>query len=130
MIPLKPYLVRAIYDWIVHNNFTPYLLVNAELEDVVVPMAYVKDGKIVLNLRPQAVHNLLLGDRNITFSARFGGHPTAVDVPMRAVLAIYAQENGQGMIFEEDGEENTPPPAESSPREPAPKKKPFLKVVK
>jgi stringent starvation protein B len=131
MISLKPYLIRAIYDWIVDNNFTPYLLVNAEAEGVIVPLQYVQDGKIVLNLRPQAVHGLSLGNRNIAFSARFGGNPMQVDVPVRAVLAIYAQENGKGMIFDEDDEGDTPPPAESAPREPsAAKKKPFLKVVK
>jgi stringent starvation protein B len=131
MISLKPYLIRAIYDWIVDNNFTPYLLVNAEAEGVIVPLQYVQDGKIVLNLRPQAVQGLSLGNRNIAFSARFGGNPMQVDVPVRAVLAIYAQENGKGMIFDEDDEGDTPPPAESASREPsAAKKKPFLKVVK
>ncbi|SMF94766.1 stringent starvation protein B [Methylomagnum ishizawai] len=135
MISLKPYLIRAIYDWIVDNNFTPYLLVNAEAEDVVVPRQYVQDGRIVLNLRPQAVHGLALGNQNIVFNARFGGKPMQVDVPTRAVLAIYAQENGKGMIFDEDedgnGDDHTPPPAENAPAEPAPaKKRPALKVVK
>ena len=133
MISLKPYLVRAIYDWIVDNSLTPYLLVNAEAEGVTVPSQYVQDGKIVLNLRPQAVQGLSLGIHNIAFSARFGGNSMQVDIPMRAVLAIYAQENGKGMIFDdEEGEDETPPPAESSPQT-APatnKKKPFLKVVK
>ncbi len=130
MISLKPYLIRAIYDWIIDNNFTPYLLVNAELEGVVVPRQYVQDGKIVLNLRPQAVQGLSLGNEDILFSARFSGKPMQVDVPIRAVLAIYAQENGKGMIFDEDGEDETPPPAESAPKEPAPRKRPALKVVK
>lgn len=133
MISLKPYLIRAIYDWIVDNNFTPYLLVNAESEGVVVPRQYVQDGKIVLNLRPQAVHGLALGNHNIVFNARFGGSPMQVDVPIRAVLAIYAQENGKGMIFDEhdgDDDDDTPPPADMAPKEPAPKKKPALKVVK
>jgi stringent starvation protein B len=130
MISLKPYLIRAIYDWIVDNSFTPYLLVNAELEGVVVPRQYVQDGKIVLNLRPQAVHGLSLGNRNIAFSARFGGSPMQVDVPMRAVLALYAQENGKGMIFDEEEEDETPPPDDTTPKEPAPKKRPALKVVK
>jgi stringent starvation protein B len=132
MISLKPYLIRAIYDWIVDNNFTPYLLVNADAEGVVVPRQYVQDGKIVLNLRPQAVQGLALGNRNIAFNARFGGNPMQVDVPIRAVLAIYAQENGKGMIFDEDGEDDTPPPApaDASPQEPSTKKRPALKVVK
>ncbi len=132
MISLKPYLIRAIYDWIIDNNFTPYLLVNAEAEGVIVPRQYVQDGKIVLNLRPQAVHGLSLGNQGIMFNARFGGKPMQVDVPLRAVLAIYAQENGKGMIFdEEEGEDDTPPPpTEAAPKEPAPKKRPALKVVK
>jgi stringent starvation protein B len=130
MISLKPYLIRAIYDWIVDNSFTPYLLVNAELEGVVVPRQYVQDGKIVLNLRPQAVHGLSLGNRNIAFSARFGGNPMQVDVPMRAVLALYAQENGKGMIFDEEDEDETPPPDDTTPKGPEPKKRPSLKVVK
>lgn len=132
MISLKPYLIRAIYDWVIDNNFTPYLLVNAEAEGVIVPRQYVQDGKIVLNLRPQAVHGLSLGNQNIMFNARFGGKPMQVDVPLRAVMAIYAQENGKGMIFdeEEEGDDDTPPPAETAPTEPAPKKRPALKVVK
>jgi stringent starvation protein B len=130
MISLKPYLIRAIYDWIVDNNFTPYILVNAEGDGVVVPRQYVQDGKIVLNLRPQAVHGLALGNRNIAFSARFGGNSMQVDIPIRAVLAIYAQENGKGMIFDEEGEDDTPPSADPTPTEPAAKKRPALKVVK
>lgn len=132
MSSLKPYLIRAIYDWIVDNSFTPYLLVNAEAESVVVPRQYVQDGKIVLNLRPQAVQGLALGNRNIEFNARFGGNPMRVDVPMRAVLAIYAQENGKGMVFDEDGDDDAPPPSPADPssQEPAPKKRPALKVVK
>ncbi|CAL1241716.1 ClpXP protease specificity-enhancing factor [Candidatus Methylocalor cossyra] len=130
MISLKPYLIRAIYDWIVDSSFTPYLLVNADSEGVMVPRQYVQDGKIVLNLRPQAVQGLSLGNHNIAFNARFGGTPMQVDIPMRAVLAIYAQENGRGMLFDEDGEDDTPPPASSSPQEPSAKKRPVLKVVK
>lgn len=133
MNSLKPYLIRAIYDWVVDNHFTPYLLVNAEAPNVVVPRQYVQDGKIVLNLRPQAVHGLSLGNRNIMFNARFGGSPMQVDVPIKAVLAIYAQENGKGMVFDEDeddGDDETPPPVDTTPAPPAAKKRPALKVVK
>lgn len=133
MNSLKPYLIRAIYDWVVDNNFTPYLLVNAEAPNVVVPRQYVQDGKIVLNLRPQAVHGLSLGNHNIMFNARFGGSPMQVDVPIKAVLAIYAQENGKGMVFDEDeddGDDETPPPVDNTPTPPAAKKRPALKVVK
>lgn len=131
---LKPYLIRAVYDWIVDNHCTPYLLVNAEAKDVVVPAAYVEDGRIVLNLRPQAVHGLQLGDRAVEFSARFGGTPMQVKAPMAAVLAIYARENGRGMVFEEDEDDNTPPPpaaeAESETQTRPPRARPNLRVVK
>lgn len=131
MTSLKPYLVRAIYDWIVDNQFTPYLLVDAGAQGVVVPRQYVQDGKIVLNLRPQAVHGLSLGNDEVEFGARFGGTPMQITVPMRAVLAIYAQENGKGMIFDDEGEDETPPPTESAPKGGAgEKKRPTLKVVK
>lgn len=134
MTSLKPYLIRAIYDWIVDNNFTPYLLANADAEEVVVPHQYAQDGKIVLNLRPQAVHGLALGNDRIEFDARFSGNPMHVHVPIRAVLAIYAQENGKGMIFDEDGDGNgdDTPPRESAPsfQEKPAKKRPVLKVVK
>jgi len=130
MTSLKPYLVRAIYDWIVDNSLTPYVLVDAEAQGVVVPRQHVQDGKIILNVRPQAVQGLTLGNRSIAFSARFGGRPMQVDIPIRAVLAIYAQENGKGMIFDPNDEDDNPPPAETSPKEPAARKKPSLKVVK
>ncbi len=132
MTSLKPYLIRAIYDWIVDNSCTPYLLVNAEAKDVIAPRQYVEDGRIVLNLRPQAVQGLALGDRLIEFSARFGGTPMQVKVPVAAVMAIYARENGRGMVFEEDEEDNTPPPAtDSAPGENKPaRQRPALKVVK
>ena len=129
MMSLKPYLIRAIYDWIVDNQFTPYLLVNADGDGVVVPRQYVQEGKIVLNLRPQAVHGLALGNSHIAFSARFGGNPMQVDIPIRAVLAIYAQENGKGMIFDDEDDE-TPPSADPPAEDATPKKRPTLRVVK
>ena len=131
MSSLKPYLIRAIYDWILDNDFTPYLLVDAEVAGVVVPRQFVQDGRIILNLRPQAVQGLSLGNQNIAFGARFGGSPMQVDVPMGAVRAIYAQENGKGMIFDDSGDDDTPPPPSESSSEAAPaKKRPVLKVVK
>lgn len=134
MTPLKPYLIRAVYDWIVDNNLTPYLLVNAEARNVVAPMHYVEDGRLVLNLRPQAVQGLALGDRQIEFNARFGGSPMHVKIPMPAVLAIYARENGQGMVFDAaEDEDETPPPEGTEPpsgeRKPS-RQKPHLKLVK
>ncbi len=132
MSSLKPYLIRAVYDWCVDQDFTPYLLVNAEAKDLIVPRQFVQDGRIVLNLRPQAVHNLALGDAKIEFNARFGGVPMHVKVPIGAVLAIYARENGQGMVFDE-GEPSPPvPPStddEAETKAP-PRSRPVLKLVK
>lgn len=131
MSSLKPYLIRAIYDWILDNQLTPYLLVNAEAEGAVVPQAFVQDGRIVLNLRPEAVNGLSLGNEAILFNARFGGKPMKVDVPLKAVLALYAQENGKGMVFddEEAGDDATPPPEPETPA-PETRSRPKLTVVK
>lgn len=127
MTPLKPYLVRAVYDWLVDNDMTPYLLVDANQVGVEVPQSFVKDGKIILNIRPQAVQDLALEEHAVIFTARFSGKPVNIYVPMVAVLALYAQENGRGMVF--DQEDDGPPPEEPPEKEP-PTKKPFLRVVK
>lgn len=100
MTPSRPYLVRAIYEWLVDNNSTPYLLVDATQANVRVPTQHVKDGKIVLNIAPHAVKDLFMRNEGISFSARFGGVPMMVSAPMSAVAAIYARENGQGMFFD------------------------------
>ena len=111
----RPYLLRAIYQWIVDNDCTPYLLVNASAPGVSVPTEYVENDKIILNIGPMAAHNLVLGDDEVTFDARFGGRPMAVVAPVGAVLAIYARENGQGMLFtdEPDAEEEASPEADT-----------------
>lgn len=129
MTPSRPYLLRAIYQWIVDNGLTPHILVNAEDEQVQVPRQYVEQGKIILNIAPMAVHGLTLGNEDVTFNARFGGTPMDIYVPMGRVLAIYARENGQGMMFgeEEDGDE--PPPDDTGGDE-AGSSRPHLKVVK
>lgn len=98
----RPYLLRAIYQWIVDNDCTPYLLVNAVAPGVSVPVEYVENDKIILNIGPTAAHQLVLGDEEIEFNARFGGRPMEVAAPISAVLAIYARENGQGMLFTDD----------------------------
>ena len=103
----RPYLMRAMYEWIVDNNLTPYLLVSADEPDVQVPVEHVNNGKIILNVDPNAVQNLNMSGTEISFSARFGGKPTEVFVPVSAALAIYARENGRGMVFNDDDE--TPP---------------------
>ena len=114
MTPLKPYLIRSIYDWIIDNNLTPHLLVDATHPHAVLPEEYIEDNKIVLNVRPEAIQGLTLGNTAVEFSARFNGQPMHITAPIPAVMAIYARENGRGMVFdqEEDNEppEETPPP--------------------
>lgn len=128
MTPLKPYLIRSIYEWIIDNDLTPHLLVNAEHPGVILPNDYIEDGRIVLNMRPAAIQGLALGNDEIEFNARFSGKAMHIVAPIPAVLAIYAKENGRGMIFDpEDYEDDTPSP---EPETPPPRKRPQLKVVK
>ena len=127
----RPYLIRALYDWINDNQLTPYLMVNAHEPNVAVPQEFVgKDGQIILNIAPRAVVAFEASNTAVSFNARFGGVPCDIYVPVHAVLGIYAKENGKGMMFE-------PEPAPEPPTEPAPQgpvksagKKPMLKVVK
>jgi stringent starvation protein B len=131
MTSSRPYLIRALYQWIVDNGLTPYLLVHAHAAGVHVPQQYVQNGKIVLNLNPSAVQGLSISNERIEFSARFGGVPVAVVVPPEAVLAIYAKENGQGMLFNEEDDGGGPPePQAPAGGKPPPAGKPRLKVVK
>ena len=127
----RPYLIRAIHEWCVDSGFTPYLAVRVD-EHTEVPHAYVKDGEIVLNLGVEAVRNLEMGNEFITCNGRFGGKPFELMVPVKAVIGIFAKENGQGLVFQ--GGETLPPspddggeqPEESKPRP----KRPQLKIVK
>ncbi|MDF1795164.1 MAG: ClpXP protease specificity-enhancing factor [Coxiellaceae bacterium] len=105
MTSSRPYLIRAIYDWVVDNALTPYILVDATLPNVAVPERFIEDGKIILNLAPQAIGGLALGNEAIEFDARFSGVAQHVYVPIRAVKAVYAFENGRGMVFGEDDED-------------------------
>lgn len=98
--PKRPYLLRAYYDWLVDNNFTPYLVVDATYWGVNVPVEYVQDGQIVLNLSASATGNLQLTNDFIQFNARFNGVARELYIPMGAALAIYARENGDGVMFE------------------------------
>jgi len=125
MTSLKPYLIRSIYEWIIDNELTPHLLVDAENSNAVLPLQLIEDGKIVLNIRPQAIQGLILGNDEIQFSARFSGKPMNIVASVAAVMAIYAKENGKGMIFDQEDEkpENTPP-------ETKPPTRPTLRVVK
>lgn len=140
MTSSRPYLVRALYEWILENACTPHIVVNALLDEVEVPLEHVKDGQIVLNISPVAVQNLDIDDHYLSFSGRFAGIPRSVLVPMPALLGIYARENGQGMMFEGAPEPDAPgpkpAPEESSPDagakvgSSAAHKKPALRIVK
>ena len=139
MTPSRPYLVRAIYEWLVDNDATPYLLIDATNPLVRVPPQHIKDGKIVLNAAPHAVKDFFIQNEGISFSARFGGVPMNVSAPMVAILAIYARENGQGMFFDnhdEFAEQEATEPVITDTKAPikaeeAPKpKRPTLTVVK
>jgi len=120
----RPYLVRAIHEWILDNNMTPHLLVDIDGEGVDIPAQQGQNGKIVLNISPAAVEALNLGNDAIAFRARFGGIATDVFVPVDSVLAIYAKENGRGMVFS-DHEGGAPAPSD-----PGSGKRPSLKIVK
>lgn len=157
MTPRRPFMLRAYYDWLLENDLTPHLVVDATLNGVKVPLEYVQDGQIVLNIAPRAVGNLQLGNDEVTFSARFGGRPHLVIVPLYAVQAVYARENGAGTMFEpepaymdmmieaddfddakemedtmslvtaESDDDNAPDPDDEPPR---PRGRPSLRVVK
>ena len=106
MPQLKPYLIRAIYEWIIDCELTPYLLIDANNQQATLPMDFVDNGKITLNIRPVAVQNIQMENDHIEFDARFHGNPLHVYVPIIAVLAVFAQENGEGMFFNDS--EDTP----------------------
>ena len=137
----KPYMIRAMHEWCVDNGLTPHLLVAVDAQTRV-PMAYVKDGEIVLNLNYSATKDLLIGNEAITFSARFGGKASDLYVPLHAVRGIFARENGQGMFFQPETEEtsheadkgkvtdNVTESPNQPPDKPEAAKKPSLKLVK
>jgi len=129
MTPSRPYLLRAIYEWLLDNDLTPHLMVDAKHELAVVPQQFVEDGKIVLNINPSAVQSLVLENDAVSFSARFAGQPFNVYLPMQSILAIYARENGKGTMFkDEEGFEFSDDPTPTPP-EPE-KKRPALRIVK
>ncbi|MEZ9229746.1 ClpXP protease specificity-enhancing factor [Vibrio amylolyticus] len=100
MTPRRPYMLRAFYEWLVDNDLTPHLVVDATMSGVRVPQEFIQDGQIILNIAPRAVGNLELGNEAVTFSARFSGRPHSVIAPLYAVQAIYARENGAGTMFD------------------------------
>ena len=127
----RPYLLRALYDWVLTNNCTPYISVNAFFSEVEVPQDYVREGIIILNISPQAIEDLTLGDVAVSFEGRFGGMSSSVYVPIGAIISIYAKENGKGMVFEMETEfPPTTDPASSSPITSSSLVKPDLKIVK
>ena len=134
MTSSRPYLIRAIHEWILDNDLTPHIVVDADADDVRVPPEYVKDGQISLNISSAAVHGLSMDNDWIMFDARFGGKSFQVSVPTGAVLAIFAKENGAGMSFGEDEHQDDPPPgSDGSDKKKAGKKtktQPALRIVK
>lgn len=111
MTSSRPYLLEAFLDWICDNGCTPYVVVDADFPDAKVPEQYIDDGKIVLNVSPDAVRDFALTKTSLEFSATFAGVPTHVFAPMQAILAIYAQENGRGMVFKDDDNFDDFPPS-------------------
>lgn len=120
-----PYLLRAINEWILDNSLTPYLIVDANVEQTSVPTEYVKDGQIVLNISPTAIRDLVIGDEFVAFSGRFGGVPHEIFAPIDAVMGIVAKENGEGMWFPREESQPEPPPQPTKKKGP-----PALKVIK
>ncbi len=123
----RPYIMRALYEWIVDNDMTPYVLVDASIDGVMVPQQFVKDNQIVLNISPDAVVELSISNESVSFNGRFGGVATDIFAPVAAVVGIYARENGQGMVF--DPEDNLTPPDDTTPSPDKPER-PSLKIVK
>jgi stringent starvation protein B len=120
----RPYLLRAMHEWMVDNALTPHIVVDASSAEVNVPPENISEGKIVLNVSYAATRGLALGNDTVAFEARFNGVPRSVNVPVASVLGIYARETGQGMVFAEE--------APTPPEDPAPDedRRPRLKVVK
>ena len=126
----RPYLIRAIFDWALDNGLTPQVLVNTTIAGVKIPAGHAPEGKITLNIHPQAVQSLELGKEWIMFSARFSGRQFGIEIPVAAVMAIFARENGQGFVFQEEAgtapDSPEPPPSTT----PSSGKGPALKIVK
>ncbi len=137
MTSSRPYLVRAFNEWILDNDCTPYIVVDVGVQGVQVPTEHVANGQIVLNVSPGAVRGLVVGNGALEFSARFGGVPMQVFIPLQAVMAIYAKENGEGMVFgsepgspDPDGTNDRESAGQSGSQDERPSGRPTLKVVK
>jgi stringent starvation protein B len=131
MTPSKPYLIRGLHQWLLDNQMTPYILADTSSDDVLVPKGVANDGKVVLNLAPSAIQDLQMTNDYLSFSARFNGVAQDVYCPMPSILAIYARENGEGMMFPAESEGSQAPDTEvlenGQPKKPS---KPGLTVVK
>lgn len=138
LTPSRPYMVRAIYEWLEDNMLTPYLLIDATQDNLIIPTEYVQEGQIVLNIASQATGGLNIDNDFISFSARFGGVSRDLWVPMHAVMGIYSKENSQGMFFDPSEYENYTPNENnksttdtgSAPNKPKRENKAGLKVLK
>ena len=128
-LPKRPFLLRAMHQWISECGHTPHVIVDAAREDADVPRAYVKDGKIVLNLSEGATQRLRIGNEEVEFDARFAGVIHHVRFPVSAVLGVYARETGEGMVFSEQ-DLGPEPPTRPAPQEEGGPRRPQLKVVK
>lgn len=127
----RPYLIRAIYEWALDNGHTPHVLVDVTATGVKIPDGYAREGRITLNISPQAVNGLEIAKEWISFSARFGGRAFQVEAPVQAVLAIFARETGRGFFFQKESAEGAaPPPKPVPPASPPAKRKPKLRRVK
>ena len=126
----RPYLIRAMHEWMGDNGHTPHIVVDVGIDGVSVPLEHVKDGKIILNISDTAAHNLKFDNDAISFRARFSGVPFDVWVPMRSVLGIYARETGQGMIFSHDTDSSTEQAVQTTSDVETPRQHPHLRVVK
>ena len=127
LISTRGYLAKAVYEWIEDSKLTPYIAVDASYEGVVVPTDYVREGRIVLNISSTAVRSLQIEPESLSFSARFGGVAMDLWLPIGALLAVYARENGKGLFFDRDGDIQPPPSGSEYKRK---VKRPALKVVK
>ncbi len=132
----RPYLIRALYEWIIDCELTPYLMVSVDSDQVRVPADYVSDGRIVLNVSPAAIRDFLVADASVSFAGRFGGRPFDVYLPTNSVVAIYARETGEGMVFDDhtdpataDADPDDPDPTPPQKRGP-PKGDSHLQVIK
>ncbi len=132
----RPYLIRAMHEWMTDNNLTPYIVIDAAAEGVSIPEQYVTDGRVILNASYSATRNLTVDDDLMSFETRFEGRARHLDIPTAAILGIYAQESGQGMIFTEEelvpdsDDSDGPGPGDDTPTDGGSSGRPNLKVVK